>query len=578
VPRSNDQVEQVLLEYADLLSITSADPFKPRAYEKAARAIAGEADDLRSMNRSAILRIPGVGRSIAAKIGELLDTGTFAELEELRTQVPAGVVAMTKLSGFGPKRALHVYRELGLSSVEELVDAAEAGRLSKLKGFSHGVEAGIIRAAERSLTSAGRMRIDQASDIAEQLLGELLALPETGKGIIAGSLRRMRETVGDVDLLVTSRDATAVMDAFGALPAIRSVLARGTTKASVLVEQDLQVDLRVVAPQAWGAALIYFTGSKAHNVRLREMAVRADLRLNEYGLFEAETERLVVSSTERSVYEHLGLRFIPPTLREDTGEIEAAAEDALPSLITAKSIKGELHLHTDLTDGRHDLQRMLDAAAERGFTYVAVTDHAPNLAMQRMTLDKMLDQRRALRSLQDRYPGMRLLHGVELNIGRDGTVDWDADVLSGFDMTVASVHANFKLSREEQTRRLVRAIENPFVDLLGHPSTRKIGARDPIDADWAVVYEVAARTGTALEINCRPDRLDLRDEEVSRARRAGARFAIDTDAHADNDLDLLRYGIGVAQRGWVSAQDVVNAWPLGKLERFLARRRPSTGP
>jgi DNA polymerase (family 10) len=381
----------------------------------------------------------------------------------------------------------------------------------------------------------------------------------------------MAETIGDVDLLIASEMPDPVMDAFTTHQDVDQILARGDTKSSVVTRSGLQVDLRVIPKEAWGAAMIYFTGSKPHNVRIREMAVRKGLKLNEYGLFEVETDALIAAETETEVYERLGLPYIEPTLREDRGEIEAALAGELPQVVTLKQMRGDLHTHTDLTDGVATLEQMLEAAAAKRYAYYAVTDHAPNLAMQRMTDEKMLAQRAKLRRLQDRFPKMTLLHGTELNIDPEGTVDWPAAFLEGFDITVASIHSHFNQSRDTMTRRMIRAMENPNVNVIGHPTTRKIGRRDPVDLDLDAVFEAAARTGTALEIDAYPDRLDLRDEHVRRARRSGVRFAIDTDAHAVGHLDAMRYGIGVAQRGWLTKDDVIDTWPLAKLRRFLRK-------
>jgi DNA polymerase (family 10) len=407
--------------------------------------------------------------------------------------------------------------------------------------------------------------------VAETLLERLRAIPDVRRADLAGSLRRMAETIGDVDLLVASGSPAPIMDAFTGYEDVAQILARGETKSSVVTRSGLQVDLRVIPNEAWGAAMIYFTGSKAHNVRIREMAVRKGLKLNEYGLFEVETDELIAAETERDVYERLGLPFIEPPLREDRGEIEAALAGELPQVVTLKQMRGDLHTHTDLTDSVATLEQMLEAATAKRYAYYAVTDHAPNLAMQRMTDEKMLAQRAKLRALQDRYPRMTLLHGTELNIDPDGAVDWPASFLEGFDLTVASIHSHFTQSREAMTRRMIRAMENPHVNVIGHPTTRKIGRRDPVDLDLDAVFEAAARTGTALEIDAYPDRLDLRDEHVRRARRYGVRFSIDTDAHAVGHLDAMRYGIGVAQRGWLTKDDVIDAWPLTKLRRFLRK-------
>ena len=573
MPRSNDDVERALLEFGDLLSIVADDPFKPRAYEKAARAVGAHPDDLRELDDAGIRAIPHVGKSIAEKIETYLESGTFPELESLRSQIPSGVREMTLIPGFGPKKAMAVYQQLGIQGLDELLAAAEDGRLAALKGFSEKTEKQVLAGAKRARAGEGRVRIDEALDLAEELLERLRAMPEVVKAEYAGSLRRMAETIGDVDLLVAARDATPVMDAFTGYGLVDRVLAKGDTKSSIVTRAGLQVDLRVVPAQAWGAAMVYFTGSKAHNVRIREIAVRKGLKLNEYGLFDAISGDLIAGRKESDVYEQLGMVYVEPALREDLGEVEAASSGDLPRVVTLKRIRGDLHTHTNLTDGQASLERMLEAAAAKGYAYYAVTDHAPDLAMQRMTDEKMLAQRLELRALQARYPGMALLHGSELNIGPEGGVDWDAEFLEGFDITVASVHSHFRQPRDEMTARVIRAMENPHVNVIGHLTTRLIGRREPVDLDLEAVFAAAARTGTALEINAYPDRLDVRDEHVMWARRHGVRFAIDTDSHAVGHLDVMRYGIGVAQRGWLQAEDVINTWPFAKLRRFLRKGR-----
>ena len=572
MPRSNDEVARAFEEFADLLAILSGDPYKPRAYEKAARSIGGYAQDLQGLDDPGILAIPNVGKSIAEKVRSVLETGTFPELEELRAQVPPGVREMVAIPGFGPKKAILVYRELGIEDLDALVAAANDGRLRGLKGFSAKTEESVLRAVERASRDTGRVLIDVALDVAEGFLGRLRTLDGVRRAEYAGSLRRMAETIGDVDLLVASDAPSPVMSTFVEADDVAQVLARGDAKSSILTRSGFQVDLRVVPLEAWGAAMIYFTGSKAHNVRIREMAVRKGLKLNEYGLFRVEDDELIAAESEDAVYERLGLPFIEPTLREDTGEIEAALAGELPDVVTLRQIRGDLHTHTDLTDGVATLEQMLDAAAAKRYAYYAVTDHAPNLFMQRMTDDKMLAQRKRLAGLRSRYPKMTLLHGTELNIDPDGGVDWPPEFLEGFDITIASIHSHFHQSREEMTRRMIRVMENPHVHVIGHPTTRKIGRRDPVDLDLEAVFEAAARTGTALEIDAYPDRLDLRDEHVRWARRHGVRFSIDTDSHAVGHLDAMGFGVGVAQRGWLTKDEVINAWPLSKLRRFLRKR------
>jgi DNA polymerase (family X) len=381
----------------------------------------------------------------------------------------------------------------------------------------------------------------------------------------------MVETIGDIDLLVAADEAEPVMRRFGSLPAVARVLASGSTKSSIVTTKGLQVDLRVVEPAVWGAAMIYFTGSKAHNVRIREMAVRKGLKLSEYGLFRADDGQLIAAETEEAVYERLGLPLIPPMLREDRGEVEAALEGRLPDVLQQSQIRGDLHTHTNLTDGLAPLEEMLDQASTFGYGYVAVTDHAPQLYMQRMTDEKMLAQRARLRELQPRYPKMTLLHGTELNIDPDGNVDWPEEFLRGFDVCVASVHSHLGQSKDEMTRRIVRAMENPCVHVIGHPTGRMIGKRQPVELDLDEVFSAAARTGTALEVNGFPDRLDLRDEHILWAKRHGVRFAVDTDAHAAIHLSHMRFGVATAQRGWLTKDEVINAWPLARLRRFLRK-------
>jgi DNA polymerase (family 10) len=572
--RANDAVEAILQEYADLLSISGGDPFRVRTYEKAARSVGGYHTDVATLDRGGLLQIPNVGGSTAEKIDEFLRTGSIHQVDELRNQVPAGVRAMTSISGLGPKKAMVLYRDLHIASVQELADAIEAGRLQGLKGFGPKTEENILRGIGLMQQADHRIQVGVAMDLAEEIVAKLSAVRGCMRCTHAGSLRRMAETIGDIDILAASDDPTPVMDAFAGLSDVDRVIARGDTKTSILTTKGLQVDLRVIPPGVWGAALQYFTGSKAHNIRIREMAVRKGLKLSEYGLFEAESGDLIVAQTEEEVYERLGLPWIPPVLREDRGEVEAAVKGELPDLVHVGDIRGDLHTHTNLTDGLAPLEQMLEAAAAHRYAYYAVTDHAPNLYMQRMTDEKMLAQRAKLRKLQSRYPKMVLLHGSELNIDADGNVDWEPEFLEGFDgPLVASVHGEFNQSKDEMTRRIVRACENPYVNIIGHPTARMIGKRPPIDVDLEEVFAAAARTGTALEVNAFPDRLDLRDEHVMWARRHGVKFAIDTDSHSTVHLDFLRYGVGTAARGWVSKADVINTWPLAKLKRFLQKGR-----
>jgi DNA polymerase (family 10) len=584
MPRANDEVAELLQEYADLLQITGGDPFRARNYEKAAKSVAGYSADVGELDDAALRQIPGVGTSIAAKIAEYQQTGVIKQLEQMRATIPEGVRALTKIPALGPKRAFQLYHDLGISSVDELSAAIDAGKLRDLKGFGTKSEEKLKHGIELARSLGQRVPLYVAAEVAAKIVAAISDVPGCVRCEHAGSLRRFRETIGDVDILATAGDSGPLMQRLVELPEVTEVVARGDTKTSVRISTghpaqggSIQVDLRVVPVDCWGAALQYFTGSQAHNVRTREIAVRKKLKLSEYGLFDAETGELIVSQTEEEVYAKLGMAWVPPPMREDAGEVQAALRGELPALVQLGDIRGDLHTHTNLTDGVGTLEEMVTTARARGYEYFAVTDHAPNLFMQRMTTEKMLEQREQVEALAARLADdggspMTLLHGTELNIAPDGSVDWPEEILAGFDVCVASVHSHFDQPRAEMTRRFLRACENPWVNIIGHPTTRRIGRRPPVDVDLAELFRACAATGTALEINSHPERLDLPSDHIKAARDAGVKFAIDTDAHATGHLDFLRYGVGTAQRGWLSTDDVINAWPLDRLRQFLRKQ------
>jgi DNA polymerase (family 10) len=563
----NEQVAGLLREYAELTQITGGDVFRARNYEKAARSVRGWGEDISQLDPKGLRAIPGVGASIAAKIAEYLATGRIAALDELRAKIPAGVLELTRVPGLGPKRALQLNHDLDVSSVDELAAAVKAGRLEGLAGFGARSEERIASGIEVYRQGRERVLLDVALHTATTMVAAMSAIPGCQRCAYAGSLRRWRETIGDVDILAAADDSAPLMAAFSAG---HDVIASGPTKTSIRTPAGLQVDLRVVQLDAWGAALQYFTGSQAHNVAVRQVAIRQQLKLSEYGLFDAETGELIVSRTEEEVYARLGLAWIPPAMREDHGEVEAAARGQIPRLVRQKDLRGDLHTHTNLTDGVASLEDMVAAAAGKGYEYYAITDHAPNLFFQRMTDDKMLAQREQVRALD---APLELLHGTELNIAPDGSVDWDEDFLAGFDLCVASVHSNFDQPRAEMTRRFVTACENPYVNIIGHPLTRRIGRRPPVDVDFGELFRACARTGTALEVNASPQRLDLPSDHIRAARDAGVVFAIDSDAHSVADQGNLPYGVGTAQRGWLTPDDVINTWPLDRLRAFLRKGR-----
>ena len=578
---ANEEIAGLLREYAELTQITGGDVFRARNYEKAARSVRGWADDISQLDVKALRAIPGVGASIAAKIAEYRDTGSIRALEELRAKIPPGVLELTRVPGLGPKRALQLSHDLGVASVDDLAAAIKADRLDGLAGF--GAKSGERIASGIEVYRQGRERVllDVALHTATTMVAALSAVSGCQRCAYAGSLRRMRETIGDVDILAAAQDSGPLMAAFAAQPEVAAVIASGPAKTSIRTDRGLQVDLRVVPLDAWGAAMQYFTGSTAHNVAVRQIAVRKKLRLSEYGLFDVGKGggevggTLIVSRTEEEVYARLGLAWVPPAMREDRGEIEAAMRGQIPSLVRENDLKGDLHTHTDLTDGVASLEVMVAAAKRRGYEYYAITDHAPNLIMQRMTDEKMLAQRAQVRALD---ASLELLHGTELNIGPDGSVDWEAaglggQGLAGFDLCVASVHSHFEQPRAEMTRRFITACENPHVNIIGHPTARRIGKRPPVDVDFGELFRACARTGTALEINASPQRLDLPSDHIRAARDAGVKFAIDSDAHSVSDLGNMPYGVGAAQRGWLTPDDVINTWPLDKLRAFLRKGR-----
>jgi DNA polymerase (family 10) len=565
----NEAVAGLLREYAELLAITGGDPFRARNYEKAAKAVAGHPADVTAMPERALTSIPGVGKSIAAKITEFKRTGTIKAVEEQRAKVPPGVRELTRVPGLGPKRAMQLSRELGIATVSDLEAAVSEGKLRNIAGFGPKSEERILRGL--AVMTHDRVLLNVALSTATDIVGALR--DAAGQVEYAGSLRRWRETIGDVDILATAEDdahAERIMAAFRDLS--DEIVVSGPTKTSIRADNGsgLQVDLRVVRPECYGAALQYFTGSQAHNVAVRQVAIRAGLKLSEYGLFRGD--ELIASATEDDVYAALGMDWVPPPMREDTGEVEAGIKRQIPALVQEKEIRGDLHTHTNLTDGVASLEEMIRQAEPKGYAYYAVTDHAPNLIMQRMTDEKMLAQRARLAALTS---SMVLLHGTELNIAPDGSVDWDEDFLSGFDMCVASVHSHFDQDRRAMTKRFIVACENPYVNIIGHPLTRKIGRRPPVDVDLGELFKACAKTGTALEVNASPARLDLPGDYIRQARDAGVKFAIDTDAHSFGDLENMKYGVGTAQRGWLTPDDVINTWPLEKLREFLRKGRAS---
>ena len=574
----NREVARVLSELALLTELDEGSPqaFRVRAYDNAARAVDGLATDVETMSESQLVAAKGIGKSTAQKISEYLETGQIAKLETLRERFPPAYVELTRIPGLGPKRVAMLHEELGIGSVADLRAAIDRQALRDLAGFGPKSEGKLIQAIERLGLSGKERRtpIELALPVAREVVAALSEIEGVEAVEYAGSLRRFRETIGDVDILVAATDHAAVMARFLELPIVDQVLGKGDTKSSVVTHRGMQIDLRVVEPDQYGAALLYFTGSKAHNIRLRQLALDREWTLNEYALSELETEKVVASKTERGIYEALGMAFIEPPLREDTGEIEAAGEGSLPDLVHLQDIKGDLHVHTNLSgDGHETIEDMLDAIVARGLAYVAITDHGEDLRINGASRSQMLAQRERITELADRYDPLRILHGCELNIDRDGGLDYDQEFLLGFDWCVASVHSLFDLDREAQTRRVITALRNPAVNAIGHLTGRQIGSRPGIDLDVDAVIEAAVETGTALEVNCHLRRLDVAPEVARRAAAAGAHLVISTDAHRIVELDQMQWGVLNAQRGWVDKSLVVNTWPADRFLEWAASQR-----
>ncbi len=573
---SNDEIADVFTRIAEILAIQGEHPRRVRAYERAAESIAGldrEAADLQ--REGTLTEVPGIGEVLATKIEEMLTTGRLEFYDQLRREVPPGVVAMLRISGVGPRSAARFWQELGVTTIEGLADAARAGRVRAMSRMGARTEANLIAAIEALRRWEGRVPLGQAWYLAQTLLAAVREVPEVEQAVAAGSLRRMRDTVHDIDLLVAAHQPEAVATRFAQLPPVAEVLLSGPTKTSVRTGEGVQVDLRLVEPARWGTALQYFTGSQAHNVHLRRVAKRAGYSLSEYAL-SGEDGSEVLCATEDEVYQHLRLPWIAPELREDAGEFDAAESDALPELICRADLRGDLQMHTTRSDGHHSLEQMAEAARALGLRYIAITDHTESMAVAGgQTVEELFQQRDEIQALNRRYDDLEILAGAEVEIRADGTLDYPDPVLAQLDLVVASLHTGLRTGRERTTERMLAAIRNPHVDVIAHPTGRLIGRREGADLDIEAVLQAAAGMGTAIEINAHPDRLDLPDRHVRRAVELGVRLAINSDAHDAQDLRFLFFGVAVARRGWASAEDVVNTWELSRLLAWLSERGSS---
>jgi DNA polymerase (family 10) len=568
---NNRQIAEVFSAMADILDIQGANYHRVMAYRRAAESIAALGRPVEEIwQREELTSIPGIGSTLASKIDELMRTGELEAYQALRSQVPEGVVAMLQVSGIGPKSAARFWKELGITSVAALERAAEAGRLRDLHGFGAKSEQNVLHGIELLKRRTGRTRLGDAWPLAQEMLAALRDMPGIVQAAPAGSLRRMRETVGDLDLLVASSDPQSVMERFTQMPQVEEVMLSGATKTSIRTRDGFQVDLRVLEPDRWGTALQYFTGSQAHNIRLRGLALDRGLSLSEYALKREDDSAgsyEILCSSEAEVYAALDLPLIPPELREDRGEIEMALQQNLPDLIALDDLQGDLQFHTTSSDGHHSLLEMAEAARACGLSYALVTDHSHGLGVTGgLTPENLEEQRAEIAAVNERLDGtFRVLAGVEVEVRADGSLDLPDDVLAGLDLVVAAVHTGLRQDREQMTARMLAAINHPHVDIIAHPTGRLIGEREGADLDMEAVFQAAAQACTALEVNAHPARLDLRDVHVKRAVELGVNLVISSDAHAVEGFEKLHFGVATARRGWASAADVLNTRSVEEL-------------
>jgi DNA polymerase (family 10) len=573
MPVHNSEIASIFDHVADLLEVQDANRFRVRAYRNAAatirdqsRAIADRVEEGEDLSD-----LPDIGEDLAGKIAEIVRTGELPLLEVLSGEVPEAIVEATRIPGIGPKRARALFEALGLASLDELAEAAEAGRVADVDGFGDKTQARIRDALEEKDTGERRFRLDVAEDFAEPLVKWIRRIDGVDKAEIAGSYRRRKETVGDLDILAAGEDGGAIIDRFVDHDELEEVISQGKTRSTVRLRSGLNVDLRVIPKASWGAAMHYFTGSRAYNIAGRRRAQDRDLKLNEYGLFDGETR--VAGDTEEEVYDRIGLPWIAPVLREDRGEITAAEKGELPALVKLDDLKGDLHCHSDASDGKNTLREMAEAAQERGYDYLAITDHSKSQTQAGGLSEGDLDaQIESIAALNERFDGFRLLAGCEVDILEDGRLDFPDDLLERLDLVVASVHSHFDLGEEAQTDRILRAMDNQKVHVIGHPTGRQIGQRKGIALYMERIVKAAADRGCALELNANPIRLDLSDVHCRMAAEHGVKIALSTDAHSTGGLGNIRYGVDQARRGWLSADDILNTRGWSALSALLARR------
>ncbi len=572
----NAEFAKIFWEIADFLELKEDNPFKIRAYRKAAQNIESLSDDLENVYKKggleALEDIPGIGEKIAGKIEQIIRTGKLDLHQKLVKSFPKGFIELMNTPGLGPKTATMLYKKLKIDSREKLEKAAKAGKLRGLPGMGAKKEENILKGIELKKKVTGRFLLNDAWKHADAIVNSLKKLKEIKEIVPAGSLRRWKETVGDIDILVIAEKSEKIMDAFTKLPNIERVLAKGPTKSSIVLKDGMQADLRVLEPKSFGAALHYFTGSKQHNIQIRTLGVKKGLKISEYGVFRKN--KYIGGKTEEEVFRAVGLPWIPPEMREGTGEIEAAQKGKLPKLIELDDIRGDLQMHSKWSDGGNTIEQMAEYAKKLGYEYIAITDHSKAVRVAGgMDEKEVLRQIKEIDKINKKLKGITVLKGIEVDILADGSLDLPDRVLKELDVVVAAVHSRFKMPEKEMTQRIISAFKNKYVNILSHPTGRIIGRREPYQVNMEEIIKAARDSGTYLEINAYPERLDINDIYCRRAKEKGILISIDTDAHVFSQLEYMKYGVAVARRGWLEKKDIINANPLAKLKKLLYAKR-----
>lgn len=576
---TNKEIADVFEEIAELLEIKGENPFRIRAYQKANLTIANlpysVVDVYNNKGKDVLMKIPGIGSGIADKIEELIkNNGMLEYLDRLKKEIPESLTELMKVPGLGPKKVKLFYDKLEIKSIEDLEKAIKEEKLKDLEGIREKSIENILKGIELRKKSKGRITLGVALPLAETIVKELKSMKEVAKISYAGSLRRGKETVRDIDILITSKKPEIVMKVFISLPIVKEILAHGETKSSILTRENIQVDLRVVEPESFGACLLYFTGSKEHNIRLRERAIKIGLKINEYGVFRNKDNKKIAGLTEEEIYKSLNLQFIPPELREDRGEVEASENRDIPELIEEKDIKGDLHIHSKATDGNEEIEEIAEYVLEKGYEYIAITDHSQSLKMVHgLTSYELLKHSEEIRKVNNKFKNIQILTGSEVDIKVDGKLDYDDSVLAELDFIVASIHSNFNLDRKVMTDRIKKAINNKYVTVIGHLTGRLLGERDAYELDIEEILKECKIAGTMLELNAYPNRLDLNDINLKLVKDSGVKIVISTDAHNKHQLDFMNFGVITAKRGWLEKKDVANTYSFTDFLKLLKNKK-----